>query len=245
MSIWGKVICGVAGFALGGPLGAILGTVAGHAVDRSRRRLGTSGHASLQARQSAFTVAIVVLGAKMAKCDGQVSREEIAAFRKIFRIPASEMRDVGRLFNQARRGALGFEPYAAQIGHIFASEPQVLEELLAGLFYIARADGVLHPNEVRFLRQVAHEFRFDHHAFERIRANCMGSDESDPYEVLGVTAGATDDEIKTAYRNLIRENHPDKLVAKGVPQEFINLANAKMAGINDAYDRIEKQRSLP
>ena len=245
MSIWGKVIGGVAGFALGGPLGAILGAVAGHAIDHTRGRRTGAGPSSLHARQSAFTVAVVVLSAKMAKADGQVTPDEIAAFKRIFHIPAGEMKDVARLFNEARKESQGFEPYAAQVGQMFAHDPAVLEELLSGLFYIANADGVMHPNELKFLMRVAKEFGFDTTRFERIRASCLGPELADPYDVLGLTRSSSDDEIKTAYRQLIRENHPDLLIAKGVPEEMIDIANERMAHINDAYDRVRKERSLP
>ena len=245
MSIWGKVIGGVAGFALGGPLGAILGAVAGHALDRSRvQQRYRQGPASIQTRQTAFTVAVIVLSAKMAKADGHVTRDEIDAFKKIFDIPSNEMRDVGRLFDEARQDAEGFEPYAAQIGEMFAHDPAVLESLLGGLFQIALSDGIVHPKEMEFLQKVALEFRFDHGTFERIKAIHMGGQYENPYEILGVSREASDDHVKLAYRKLIRENHPDTLIAQGMPQEFIDVANEKMAQINGAYEKIEKERSL-
>ena len=245
MSIWGKLIGGVAGFALGGPLGAILGTVFGHAVDRKRAQnyVGTSAD-SLQTRQTAFTVAVVVLSAKMAKADGQVTRDEVDAFKRIFEIPENEMRDVGRLFNEARQDAEGFEPYAEQIGEMFAHDMAVRESLLGGLFQIALADGIVHPNELKFLEKVAHSFGLNQHDFDRIQAAHMGSDSADPYQIIGVTRETSDDEIKKTYRKLSRENHPDTLIAKGLPQEFIDVANEKMASINAAYDQISKERSL-
>ena len=153
------------------------------------------------------------------------------------------MGDVGRLFNQAKREASGFEPYAAQIGRMFASDPAVLEELLGGLFHIAKADGKVDPAELDYLARVAGEFGFDARGFERIRASQLGPGEADPYQVLGLSPKASDGEIKKAYRALIRENHPDTLIAKGMPQEFIDLANQKMAAINAAHDRIESQRA--
>jgi DnaJ like chaperone protein len=245
MSIWGKVIGGVAGFALGGPLGAIMGTVFGHAVDRSRaQKHAGGGPESLQARQTAFTVAVVVLSAKMAKADGQVTRDEVDTFKRIFEIPESEMGDVGRLFDEARQDAEGFEPYADQIGEMFAHDPAVRESLLGGLFQIALADGVVHPNELAFLKKVAHSFGLDQHDFDRIQSAHMGADKADPYKILGITRDTSDADIKKAYRNLSRENHPDTLIAKGMPQEFIDVANEKMASINAAYDVVSKERSL-
>jgi DnaJ like chaperone protein len=245
VSIWGKVIGGVAGFALGGPLGALLGTVFGHAIDRSRahHRRGR-GPATVQTKQTAFTIAVIVLNAKMAKADGRVTHDEIEAFKRIYDIPADEIGDVGRLWNEARADAQGFEPYARQVGEMFAHDGAVLESLLGGLFQVALADGILHANEIKFLEQVAREFGFDHAQFERIRASHVGADDDDPYEILGINRGAPEKDIKSAYRKLIREHHPDRLIAKGMPQEFIDIANEKMATINHAYDRVEKERSL-
>ena len=243
--MWGKVIGSVAGFAVGGPLGALLGAAAGHALDRSRaRQRQDSRNASVETRQAAFTVAVIVLSAKMAKADGTVTRDEINTFKTIFNIPSDEMRDVGRLFDEARRDAEGFEPYAAQIGEIFAHDPTVLESLLSGLFEIALADGVVQPSEMKFLEKVALAFRFDRATFERIKAVHMGEDQETPYEILGVSRNASDKDLKSAYRSLIRENHPDRLVAQGMPQDFIDLANEKMARINGAYEKIERERAL-
>ncbi len=241
MSVWGKVVGGAAGFALGGPLGAIIGTVAGHAVDRIRggAREGAEDDAT---KRIAFTMAVIVLGAKMAKADGVVTPDEIGAFKEVFHIPPEEMKNVGRLFNQARRDARGFEPYARQIGRLFRENPAVLEELLDGLFHIARADGKVGPEELDFLHQVAGIFGFDEADWDRIRAANMGPDASDPYQILGVTRDDSDAQIKATHRRLVRENHPDRLMAQGLPQEFIDLANEKLATINAAYDRVREQR---
>jgi len=242
MSIWGKVLGGAAGFALGGPLGALVGALAGHAVDRLRggkREDGADG-----TKQIAFTIGVIVLGAKMAKADGVVTKDEIAAFKRIFQVPPDEARNVGRIFNQARRDARGFEPYAKQLGRMFKDNPAVLEELLGALFHIAKADGEVHPAELDYLANVARIFGFGAAHFDRVKAEYMGPDAADPYQILGVAREADDAAVKAAYRTLIRENHPDKLTAEGLPEEFIALANEKMAAINAAYDRIKKERDL-
>lgn len=256
MSIWGKVLGGVAGFALGGPLGALMGAFAGHVmVDKNRKagreRLsggGPFGAFGIPDRQAAFTLAVIVLGAKMAKADGRVTTDEIRAFREVFHIPPEEAEAVGRLFNEAKQDATGFEPYAAQIAQLFGNDGMMLEELLDGLFHIARAGGGLNQAELQYLRQVADIFGFDGRTFERIRATHMGGsaggDGGDPYAVLGLKRDVADDEIKRTYRKLIREHHPDTLIAKGMPQEFIDLATQKMATINAAYDRVAKERGL-
>lgn len=240
MSIWGKILGGAAGFALGGPIGALIGAAAGHAVDRMRE--APAAGADDATKNIAFTIGVIVLGAKMAKADGHVTHDEIQAFKEVFRIPPAEMRNVGRVFNQARRDASGFEPYARQIGHMFKSHPSVLEELLDGLFHIARADGRVTDDELEYLRGVADSFGLDTARWERIRAANVGPDQSDPYVILGVPRAADMAHIKTAYRKLVRENHPDRLVAQGMPKEFVDLANERLATINVAYDRIEEER---
>ncbi len=246
MSIWGKVIGGVAGFALGGPIGALMGATFGHAVDRSNihmRRGRTRGPAAVESKQTAFTIAVIVLNAKMAKADGYVTRDEVDTFKRIYDIPAGEIDDVGQLWNEARADASGFEPYARQIGEMFAHDAAVLESLLGGLFTVALADGVLHPAEAEFLHKVANEFGFDKARFERIRASYADGDASEAYKILGLKSDASDAVVKKTYRDLIKENHPDRLIAKGMPQEFIDIANEKMATINNAFDQIEKERA--
>ncbi len=241
MSVWGKILGGVGGFAIGGPLGAIIGAVAGHAVDKMRADTQeTEGNDGT--RQIAFTIGVIVLGAKMAKADGVVTRSEVDAFKRVFRIPPNEMTNVGRIFNQARRDAGGFEPYAKQLSRMFHDNPAVLEELLDGLFHIASADGQVSQEEVEYLEQLSVIFGFDPAQWDRIRAANMGGGKSDPYGVLGVTRDQSDAEIQAAHRKLAIENHPDKLVAQGMPQEFVDMANDKLAVINAAYDEIRKSR---
>lgn len=251
MSIWGKVIGGVTGFAVGGPIGAIIGAVAGHHVlDKDKTVAGKIGN---EERQVAFTTAVIILSAKMAKADGQVTRDEVDAFKEIFHIPPGEAQAVGKIFDQAKASSEGFQPYAQQMGQMFAGEWNVLEELLGALFHIAKADGQIHPEEIRYLHGVARLFGFSDRDFQRIQTIHLAGwggeggrapKADDAYEIIGVSSDASDDEVKSAYRKLARENHPDVLTAKGMPQEFIDLANEKLATINDAYDRIKKQRGF-
>jgi DnaJ like chaperone protein len=239
MSIWGKIGGAAAGMIAGGPLGAALGAVAGHfLVDR-----GNPGGPSPADPGIAFTIAIIALGAKMAKADGVVTGDEEEAFRQYFRVPPSEEANVRRIFRLARQDTAGFESYARQVASIYRDNPAVLEDILDGLFEIAKADGVFHPGELAFLERVAEIFGFAPNEFRRIRASHF-PDREDPYVILGVTHVASEDEIKRTYRLLVRENHPDKLIARGVPPEFIKLANDKLAAINAAYDKIAEERGL-
>jgi DnaJ like chaperone protein len=238
MSIWGKVSGAAAGFLLGGgPIGALAGAVAGHLLfDRERDAQTDPG--------VAFTMAVIALGAKMAKADGTVTDDEIKTFFRIFRVPSSEEANMRRVFDLARQDTAGFEEYAGQIARMFRDRPSVLEDILDGLFEISKADSVLHPGELAFLERVADIFGFAPGEFRRIRASHFGPDAEDPYVVLGVDHAASDEEIKRTYRLLVRENHPDSLIARGVPPEFLRLANDKLAAINVAYERIQRQRRM-
>lgn len=243
MSVWGKILGGAAGFALGGPIGALVGALAGHAVDRMSDVDGGAG-ANDATKQIAFTIGVIVLGAKLAKADGRVTRDEVDAFKQVFHIPADEMKNVGRVFDQARKDARGFEPYARQLARMFADNPAVLEELLQGLFHIARADGEVSDEEVAYLGRLAEIFGFDARAWDRIRAANVAPAQSDAFRILGVGREASDKEIRDAHRKLVVQNHPDRLVAQGMPPEFVAIANEKLATINAAYDEIKKLRGI-
>lgn len=238
MSIWGKVSGAAAGFLFGGgPIGALAGAFAGHVLfDRGAREDEEPG--------VVFTIAIIALSAKMAKADGTVTQDEIEAFGRMFRVPPSEEANVRRIFDLARQDTAGYEIYAGQIARIYRGRPSVLEDVLDGLFEIAMADRVLHPAELEFLERVADIFGFTQTEFRRIRASHLVPEEADPYLVLGVDYSASEEEIKHTYRLLVRENHPDSLMARGVPEEFIRLANEKLAAINTAYAKITKERRL-
>ncbi len=242
MSIWGKILGGAAGFAIGGPLGALIGAVGGHFVDRLKSEAGDGRDSQ---KTVTFTIAVIVLGAKMAKADGQVTPDEISAFKEVFRVPPDEMKNVSRIFNQARRDSAGYEPYARQVAGMFKDDQAVLEELLWCLAYIAKADGHIHPGELQFLRGVADIFGFDHATVERVTMIAMADAESeDPYVILGVPRSSTDAELKAAHRKLVIEHHPDKLIAQGLPEEFVEIANRKLAAVNAAFDKIKRERGL-
>lgn len=243
MSIWGKIVGGAAGFAMGGPLGALLGLAAGHVYDEHKQNGEQADPRVPRDRQAAFILGVIALAAKMAKADGKVTLDEIRAFRDIVRAPAGEMKNIEWVFDMARQSSAGFESYARQLGRMFRDSPQLLEDLLDGLFHIARSDRQFHAEEDSYLRKVAELFGFDADAYERIRARNLPG-EASPYTVLGVAAEATNEEIKAAYRRLVKAHHPDAMIARGVPEEFIAIATTQLAAINAAYERIEKLRGM-
>lgn len=193
-------------------------------------------------KQMAFTIGVIVLAAKLAKADGRVTKDEIAVFKRVFDIPSEGFGDVGAIFNEARRSATGFEPYARQIGEIFRGKPAVLESLLDALFSVALADGRLHESERDYLARVAYIFGLSEQQFESIAARHAPGREADPYQVLGVDRNIDDQSLKKHYRKLVRDHHPDKLTAQGMPEEFVAEANETLARINAAYDRIRAER---
>ncbi len=196
-------------------------------------------------RQVAFSIAMIALSAKMAKADGIVTQDEVRAFQEIFHVPESERRNVSRLYNLATQDVAGFEAYAQRMTDLCGSgEPgcPVMEDILDGLFHIAKADGLLHENEMEFLARVSTIFGFDETGFRRISARHVDLGTADPYVVLGLERGVDFETVRKRYRALVTENHPDRLIARGVPEEFIVIANERIAALNVAYEAIEKER---
>lgn len=191
----------------------------------------------------AFTVALVSLCAKMSKADGVSSHLEAAAFHTIFHVPDDERRNVERLYDLAKQDVLGFETYTAQLALLLAEEPELKRDVLEALFHIAAADGVFHGAEDSCLQTVAEHFGFSAEEYRAIKALFV-HDPDDPYTVLGARPDMDSSELKAHYHRLVREHHPDRLLAHGVPKEFLDMATRKLQAINAAYDQIAKERGL-
>lgn len=185
-----------------------------------------------------FAIATVALGAKIAKADGLVTRNEVAAFREVFVIPEGEEGNVARVYDLARQDVAGFEDYAARIRAMFGQGAAQLADLLEGLFHIAVADGDYHPEENQFLARVARIFDLPERDFLRIRAEFVPEAERDPHDVLGIPHDATLSEARAAWRALVRETHPDRLMAHGLPEECIRMAEKRLITVNQAWERI-------
>ena len=237
MSIWGKILGGATGFAFGGPIGALLGGVAGHAIDKIKTKKKLPEETAL--KQIGFTIGVIVLSAKMAKADGTVTRAEIDAFRSRVDIQANDVEKIGKFWDLARQTPGGFDAYARQTATLFGQRSLMLEQLLDLLFTIARADGDITPPEWNYLQQVAKIFGYDESAFSRLSDIYAGINPA-PHLVLGVKPDAELGEIRSAWKQLARDHHPDRMVAAGMPEEFVRAANDRLAGINRAYEQMSK-----
>ena len=246
MSIWGRLIGGATGFALGGPIGAIIGVMAGSAFDRRSKSRSTFNfnRSDNNQKQQIFTLSFIILSAKLAKSDGQVTDDEIRAFKDKFKVPKSEINKVAKIFNEAKKDTYGYKQIANQVGNLFSKNKVLLEELLNNLFYIAASDGNISLSEVNLLRSISKSFKFSEKDFQRIFQSNLKNTESDPYKVLGVNRSSSENEIRKKWIQLNKEHHPDNLIAKGMPKEFIKQSNKELAAINIAYDKIKDIRGI-
>ena len=240
MSIWGSLIGGFVGFSFAGPIGALIGSMIGGRISSARR---SGFQRSFAPPQQVFAIALIILTAKLAKVDGQVSKEELIAIKNKLKIPDHEIDQVGKIFDKAKEDSLGYEPYAQQIAQIYRNNPAVLDEVINILFYIAEADGKVSDSEITMMRNIARIFSISQSQFEGIRESRKGSDKLNPYVVLGCDPNEDFASIRKKYLSLSKEHHPDVLVSKGVPQEVIEESKKKMRAINSAFDQIEKMKS--
>lgn len=233
MSIWARII-------------EFVGDTASDAISRVIEAVRTILEGDPETRRKvAFSVAMIALSAKMAKADGVVGISEVRAFQEIFAIPPEEADNVARLYNLAKKDVAGYEYYANRLAGLCGSGHRnclILEDILDGLFHIAKADGAIHEAELAFLRHIASIFKVDEQHFERILARHVLTGGFDPYRVLGVTPEMDFSEIKRHYRRSVAENHPDRLLARGVPEEFLAIATDRTAKLNAAFEAIEKDR---
>ncbi|MFW2587644.1 TerB family tellurite resistance protein [Sagittula sp. SSi028] len=221
MSIWSRITQALAALTSGEGLS--------HLFERMR---------TPPERTVAFTIAVIALSAKMAKADGLVTRAEVTAFREVFRIAPEEEENAARVFNLARQDVAGFEDYARRIRKMFDDNHSVLCDVMEGLFHIAMADGRYHPAEDAFLSSVAEAFEMDEMRFRSLRARWVPDCASDPYTVLGVTPDTPLPDIRKHWRQMVRDSHPDTMIARGVPEEALKIAERRMADINRAWEEI-------
>ncbi|WP_439124771.1 TerB family tellurite resistance protein [Marivita sp.] len=221
MSIWTRIADAVSALASGEGLAEVF--------DRLR---------TPPEKTVAFTIAVIALSAKMAKADGLVTRDEVMAFREVFHIPSEDEAGAARVFNLARQDVAGFEEYAKRIQAMFGQDQGTLCDLMEGLFHIAMADGTYHPGEDAFLLRVAEIFDLPDGSFRRLKSRFVHDAEQDPFDVLGVSPDMSLDEIRKTWRQLVRDSHPDKMIARGVPEEAVKLSERRLIDINRAWEEI-------
>ena len=230
VSVWGKLGGAGLGYAVGGPLGALLGAFAGHVlVDREGAWFGPAP------KDVIYTTGLIALSAKMAKADGVVLRSEVDAFERLVEVPPAEHRNVVRLFDLAKATTDGFEAYAGQIADAFRDEPALLD--------IAVADGFVHEAELAYVHRVAAILGFGDRDFDRIAARHVKRPD-DPYLVLGADRSLSDVALRQHYLRLVQDIHPDREIARGLPPEAVKIATQRLAAVNAAWDRIVDERRL-
>tara|TARA_B110000196_G_scaffold154264_1_gene132843 strand:- start:299 stop:1036 length:738 start_codon:yes stop_codon:yes gene_type:complete len=244
LSIWGKLIGGAAGFALGGPIGAMVGILLGGSFDKNNKNFIKKNNISQEQKKNIFAISIIILSAKIAKADGQVTQEEILAFKDKFKIPKSEIKKVSKIFNEAKNSTIGFKQIADQVGSLFNDNKILLEELLNNLFYIAESDGKISEEEIEILKSISESFNLKDKDFQSIYHARLNNKKSDPYKVLKAKRTDSDLAVRKKWIELSKEHHPDNLISKGLPQEFIDQATKELSSINIAYDRIKIQRGI-
>ena len=235
MSIWGRLSAATHDLSLGGQISSLLG----FGPTSQERKLDAEPDNELP-----FTVGVIVLSAKMAKADGSVAADEVKAFKEAFKVSAALMKQVAPAFNSAKRDAVNFEACAEQLVTVFKGNRKLLEDVLDGLFHIAKADGEVHRQEEQFLGEVAKRFGFTVSEFNSIKARHLVAAKRNPYDVLGVKPSISDEDLKSHYRMLLADSHSEQLIARGVPKEFTVIAIEKRAALSEAYEAIMKERSI-
>jgi DnaJ like chaperone protein len=237
MSIFAALAGAATGLVIGGPMGALIGAAAGGSIG-----LVISRTARPSERPVAFTIAAIALAAKMAGADGNPTPSEFRTFQRLFQVEPHETENVRRFYDMAKTSTAGFEAYAAQAAQLLGPGSPLLEDLLEALWLIAATDG-FHPDEMPFLAGVARHLGIPPETAAAIRARHVASPETDPWSILGVAPGADPATLRQAYHALVRQYHPDRHLAAGMPSEFIRVAEARMAAINAAYATLTGRRS--
>ena len=247
MGWFGKVVGGTIGFALAGPLGAMAGAVFGHAFDKNGSHQEHRYLSSGETAQLTFFVGAFSMLAKLVRSDGRIEKEEIDTIEKFMAEDlnlAPESRQYARnIFQTALHSHESFEDFAVQFYNQFRYQPQFLELMIDIMLRVAVSDAAVNDNEEKIIQSAAHIFNFTDERYGSLRSKYV-SDAEKYYAVLNAGNTDTDDHIKQQYRKLAQDYHPDKIVSKGLPEEFVKFAHDKFRDIQEAYDAIKKERGM-
>ncbi len=240
MSIWGGITGGLLGFVVLGPIGALVGSVIGSNLSsRSKRKRPNNFD-----KQVAFFAALFACLAKIAKADGRVDESEIKKIEEIISIKLNLNKEHRKfainIFQKAKDDNVSFESYASNIYQILSSSQNSLLVFYEILFELALADGILHPKEDELLKKIPRIFRFDKNVYKSLYEKYVDQNRN-YFEVLGLSENSSFTEIKKAYLKKRKEFHPDTLIGKGLPEEFIGKAKEKFIEIQEAYEELEKR----
>lgn len=276
MAFFGKIFGSIAGFAAGGPMGALLGAALGHAADKktllnppfgrwteqwqhkaSPDLTGAAAYiaakfaASTGQKDQLLALCMIILSAKLAKCDGSVNRAEIDTFKRFFVMQPEQQKQIGMLFDQARQRTDDYPKFAQELANCFKDEKNKLENLLILLFFVARSDlnplDPLHPEEEKFLRTVHKIFNLSQTSWDNaFNGGALKStvEEPDAYRILGLSSKATNEEVRHRWRELVRKHHPDTMAAKKASPKEIADSSIKIVKINAAWDYIKRNRGI-
>jgi len=250
MGLFGKIVGGTIGFAMGGPLGAIAGAALGHAFDSEQQIYHGDAQARLSTGEEAqltFFVAAFSMLAKLAKADGQVSREEIETVENFMIYDLNldpQSRQIARnIFQTAIESQENFNGFATQFYNQFRSQYQMLDMMIDILIRVSVADGTLSQQEEQLILAAVRIFNFSDEQYRKLKSRHV-QDSEKYYAILGCDKNDSNENIKRQYRKLVLDYHPDKIASKGLPEEFTKFANDKFREIQEAYELIKKERKI-
>jgi DnaJ like chaperone protein len=248
MGWFGKLAFGSMGMFLGGPLGAIAGAALGHhLIDKKETQMSRSGSPKkLDQTQAAYFVSIFSILGKLAKADGVVTRDEISVVNEFIShmsMPEQEKQFARQVFNEAKVSPYSIDDFALQFYQMNRQQPTVLFSFLDVLFRLAAADGTLHHAEEAALNRIKAIFHVNDQQFNNLKAVYF-KDNGQYYKVLNCTPQCSNEEIKANYKKLVKDFHPDKIISKGLPEEFIQFATSRFQEIQDAYEKVRQERGF-
>ena len=254
MGWFGKLTLGSLGLLVGGPLGAIAGAALGHVlVDKkidftgqATRSIPGPQYGYAEQTQAAYFISLFSILGKLSKIDGVVSRDEIAVVQDFINgLPMDEREKqfARQVFNEAKNSRYAIEDFAAQLYQALNSQPALLLSFFNLLFKIAAADGTLHPAEETALKSIQTIFNISDQQFEDIKSAYF-QDLDKYYKMLNCTPASSNEEIKSGYKKLVKDFHPDTIISKGLPEEFIDFASTRFREIQESYEKIRQERGF-